>query len=73
MHEIMRTNDPVALSFARSLLEDAGIFCMVADESMSVLDGSLGILPRRLLIDRDEKDRAIRLLEDAGLGIELKR
>lgn len=68
----MRTNDPVALSFAESLMKDAGIFAMVADQGMSVLEGSLGILQRRLLVDSDRADEARRILTDAGLGAELR-
>ncbi len=72
MHEIMRTNDPVALSYAQSLMKDAGIYCMVADQAMSILEGSIGILQRRLLIDSESKAEAIRILTDAGLGEELR-
>jgi hypothetical protein len=70
--EIMRSNDPVALSFAQSLMKDAGIYAMIADQGMSVLEGSLGILQRRLLVDSDREDEARRILTDAGLGAELK-
>ena len=51
MIEIIRTNDAVVISFAQSLLRDAGIESLVADQNMSVLDGSIGILPRRILVD----------------------
>lgn len=68
----MRSNDPVALSFAQSLMKDAGIYAMIADQGMSVLEGSLGILQRRLLVDSDREDEARRILTDAGLGAELK-
>ncbi|MBB3949635.1 DUF2007 domain-containing protein [Aureimonas jatrophae] len=71
MLELIRTNDPVLLSFAQSLLKDAGIAHFLADAHMSVLDGSIGVLPRRLLVDRNEIDRARRLLRDAELGHEL--
>ena len=69
----MRTNDPVALSFAESLMKDAGIFAMIADQGMSVLEGSLGILQRRLLVDGERADEARRILIDAGLGAELRQ
>ena len=72
MIEIMRSNDPVNLSFAQSLLVDANIHCMVADQGMSVLEGSIGILQRRLLVEDARADEARRLLSDAGLGAELK-
>jgi hypothetical protein len=70
--EIMRTNDAVGLSFAESLLKDQGIHHMVADQSMSILEGSIGLLPRRLLVESDRADEARQLLRDAGLGDELK-
>ena len=54
MKELLRTNNVVTISFVTSLMKDAGIACFVADENMSVLDGSIGILPRRMMVaDRD--------------------
>lgn len=67
MRELLKTNDPVALSYASALLEDAGIMAVILDENMSILEGSLGILPRRLMVDADLFDRARRILSDAGL------
>ena len=72
MIEIMRSNNPVSLSYAQSLLKDRGIHCLVADQGMSILEGSIGILQRRLLVDSDREDEARTLLRDAGLGDELK-
>lgn len=72
MKELIRTNDPVVLSFATSLLNDAGIRSLVADQSMSVLEGSLGLLPRRLLVESERAGEARLLLVDAGLGSELR-
>ncbi|WP_337266249.1 putative signal transducing protein [Oryzifoliimicrobium ureilyticus] len=72
MHELIRANDPVLLSFAESLMKDAGIACFIADEGMSILEGSLGMLPRRLLIDPERAAQARRILVDAGLGHELR-
>ncbi|MDM9623758.1 hypothetical protein A6U87_02635 [Rhizobium sp. AC44/96] len=72
MHELIRANDPVLLSFAESLMKDAGIHCLIADQGMSVLEGSLGMLPRRLLVDDDRAEQARRILIDAGLGNELR-
>nr|WP_210341642.1 DUF2007 domain-containing protein [Rhizobium setariae] len=68
----MRTNDAVGLSFAQSLLKDQSIHCMVADQGMSILEGSIGILQRRLLVEADRADEARQILRDAGLGGELK-
>lgn len=72
MYEMIRSNDPVLLSFAESLMKDAGIACMVADQSMSVLEGSLGMLPRRLLVEDGRADEARKILMDAGLSDELR-
>ncbi len=72
MHEIIRTNDAVLLSFAQSLMKDAGISCMIADQAMSILEGSLGMLPRRLLVESDRAQEARRILSDAGLADELR-
>lgn len=72
MYEIIRSNDPVLLSFAESLMKDAGIACMIADQSMSVLEGSLGMLPRRLLVEEGRADEAREILVGAGLADELR-
>lgn len=68
----MRTNNAVVLSLAQSLLKDAGIGHLLADENMSILEGSIGMLPRRLLVDGEEIIRARRLMVEAGLGDELR-
>jgi hypothetical protein len=68
MREVMRTNDIVAISFATALLRDADIPHAVMDENMSILEGSIGVLPRRLLVDDEHVNQAVRLLEDAELG-----
>jgi hypothetical protein len=70
--EILRTNDAVLVSAVEALLSGAGIRHIVLDQNMSVLEGSLGILPRRVLVDDDDSRSARRLLEDAGLARELR-
>jgi hypothetical protein len=72
MREIVRTNDAVLISAIEALLKGAGIDHMVLDQNMSVLEGSLGMLPRRILVADDQAARARRLLTDAGLGHELR-
>ena len=67
----MRTNNPVSVSFAEALLSEQGIMHFVADLHMSILDGSLGILPRRVMVDGTKLHQARRLMRDAGLGDEL--
>jgi hypothetical protein len=72
MRELIRTNDAVLVSAVVALLDGAGIQSLVLDQNMSVLEGSLGILPRRLLVAEDHELKARRLLKDAGLGHELR-
>jgi hypothetical protein len=72
MREIVRTNDAVLISAIDALLQGANIPHMVLDQNMSVLDGSLGMLPRRIVVDDEHVVRARRLLTEAGLGHELR-
>ena len=72
MREIVRTNDPVLVSAIVALLDGANIHNLVFDQNMSVLEGSLGVLPRRILVPDGLELRARQLLVDAGLGHELR-
>lgn len=72
MKEILRTNDTVLVSAVEALLNGAGIPHLVLDQNMSVLEGSIGILPRRVLVSDDQTKSARQLLRDAGLGGELR-
>lgn len=72
MTELIRTNDIVLIGFARSLLEGAGVPVLVADDHISLMEGSIGAFPRRLLVPADHGPRARRLLTDAGLAHELR-
>lgn len=67
MTELLRTNDAVLITAVEALLGGAGIECLVADRYMSVLEGSIGILPRRVLVADGDLKRARRILSDAGL------
>lgn len=68
MKELFRSNDPIRISRAVSLLEAEDIPTFEMDQHMSILEGSIGVLPRRLMVaDRDEfMARAI--LREAGLS-----
>jgi hypothetical protein len=68
MKELLRTNDIVRLSWLEALLADAGIETLVLDLHTSVVEGSIGILPRRLMVSDDDHPRACRVLRDAGEG-----
>jgi hypothetical protein len=72
MKELIRTNDAVLISFVSSLLAESDVDYMVADTNMSVMEGSLGILPRRILVADDQMDKAQRILEEAGVGDAIK-
>lgn len=69
MREIIRSNDAVLISFVAALLRDAGIELILADQNMSILEGSVGILPQRILVAHEEWAQAARVLRDADLGL----
>jgi hypothetical protein len=73
MIELVRTNDPVVISFIEALMRDAKIEYFVADQNMSIMEGSLGVLPRRVLVDEDDLEQAKRILQDAGIADEIRK
>ena len=64
MKELLRTNDPTVIAFASALLEGEGIGVFEMDINMSVLEGSIGILPRRLMVRERDLAAAERVLRD---------
>ncbi len=72
MIEILRTNDLVLISVIESLLAAEGIAFLVADQHMAAVEGSLGFLPRRILVNSRKEGRARRLIAEAGLAGELR-
>ncbi|MFN3348369.1 DUF2007 domain-containing protein [Pseudorhodoplanes sp.] len=72
MREIVRTNDAVLISAIEALFTGAHIPYLVLDQNMSILEGSIGMLPRRILVEDDSERAARQLLTDAGLGKELR-
>ena len=72
MHELVRTNNAVLISAIGALLDEAGIGYIVLDQNMSILEGSIGVLPRRLMVAETHAAAARTLLEDVGLGRELR-
>lgn len=69
MKEVLRTNDPTVIAFATALLEGEGIGCFSFDVHMSVLEGSIGILPRRLMVADRDAFRARAVLRDNGIEV----
>jgi Putative prokaryotic signal transducing protein len=68
--ELLRTNDLVLLSFLQALLADAGITSLIADQHTSVIEGSIGAIPRRLLVNGNDLHRARRLVAEAGYALD---
>ncbi|HNR76843.1 MAG TPA: DUF2007 domain-containing protein [Parvularculaceae bacterium] len=72
MRELVRTNNPALLSYIEALLKDAGLSFFIADRNISVVEGSIGAFPRRVLVAEEDEPAARRLLADADLGAELR-
>ena len=69
MKELMRTNDPTLIAFATALLEGEDIECFQMDVHMSALEGSIGVLPRRLMVRREDLFRARAILKDNDIPL----
>ena len=67
MRELLRTTDPTLVPFAQALLSGEDIECVVLDVNMSILEGSLGILPRRVMVAERDLHRARIVLRDNGI------
>jgi putative signal transducing protein len=72
LRELVRTNDLVLISAVGALLDGANIHHVVLDQNMSIVEGSLGLLQRRILVDDEDVRAARQLLTDAGLAHELR-
>ena len=72
LRELVRTNDIVLVSAVGALLDGAHIHHLVLDQNMSIIEGSLGVLPRRILVHEDDNREARQILADAGLAHELR-
>lgn len=69
MKELLRTNDPTVIAFASALLQGEDIECFQLDVHMSALEGSIGILPRRLMVAERDLFLARATLRDNGLPV----
>ncbi|SDN53832.1 Putative signal transducing protein [Lutimaribacter pacificus] len=70
MKQLLRTNDPTVMAFAKALLQGEDIDCFEMDVNMSVLEGSIGILPRRLMVREGDLTRAQRVMRDNGIAVD---
>ncbi|MFT3972936.1 MAG: DUF2007 domain-containing protein [Amaricoccus sp.] len=68
MRELLRTNDPTVIAFSTALLRAEDIDCFVLDVHMSVLEGSIGLLPRRVMVAEPDLFRARAILRDNDVG-----
>lgn len=70
MKQLMRTNDPATIAFAKALLQGEGIDCFELDVNMSVLEGSIGVFARRIMVADADFEPARKALEDNGLQVD---
>lgn len=66
MRELLRTNDVVKLSWIQALLADSGIDSVILDQHTSIVEGSIGAIPRRIAVTSEDYERARRVLQAAG-------
>ena len=69
MKELFSTNDITKFVYAETILNSNDIVSFTLDENISVLEGSIGILPRRLMGLENDYEQALELLEDFGLDL----
>jgi hypothetical protein len=65
MRVVLKTNNAVVLSYATHVLEESGIAALVFDTHASIMDGSMAMVPRRLMVADEDFIRAERLLRAA--------
>ncbi|MBT3141470.1 DUF2007 domain-containing protein [Phaeobacter gallaeciensis] len=64
MKELLRSTDPTVMAFASALLEGEDIDCFQMDVNMSILEGGIGLFPRRMMVRVDDYDRALIVMRD---------
>jgi len=70
MKKLMATNNPVLLSFVEALLKEAKIAYMIADQHISITEGSIGLFPKRVMVDDEDLAQAKRILKLAEIDEE---
>ena len=68
---IIATTDPVLLNYAETLLKSEGIPHFTLDQHQSLVDGSIGVIPRRLCVLEEDFGEAVEVLKSAELGHEI--
>lgn len=69
MKELLRSSDPTIIAFAHALLQGEDIDCFEMDVNMSILEGGIGIFPRRLMVRTGDHWRAARVLRDNDIPL----
>ncbi|MBJ6373047.1 DUF2007 domain-containing protein [Sedimentitalea arenosa] len=64
MKELFRSTDPTVMAFASALLQGEDIDCFQMDVNMSILEGGIGVFPRRMMVRSEDYDRALRVMTD---------
>ncbi|WP_390912908.1 putative signal transducing protein [Pseudosulfitobacter sp. SM2401] len=72
MKELLRSTDPTIIAFAQALLSGEDIECFQLDVNMSVLEGGIGIFPRRLMVREDDHDAAVIVMHDNEIPLGTK-
>ena len=65
MKEVVRSTDPVRLSFLTAYLRDSKIETVILDGFISAAEGAIGAFPRRVMVEDVDFDEAVRLLKQA--------
>ena len=69
MRELLRSTDPTVMAFASALLEGEDIDCFQMDVNMSILEGGIGVFPRRMMVREQDYERALRVMTDNGIDL----
>jgi len=69
MKELLRSTDPTIMAFASALLQGEDIDSFQVDVNMSILEGGIGIFPRRIMVREDDYDHALRVMRDNDIPL----
>ena len=69
MEELLRTNDITVIAYANAVLTESGIDMFELDVNTSIMEGSIGILPRRLMVRRCDLIKAQQLMRDHYIAL----